>query len=180
MAVNTNDQIWFFLRENLHMTDFTQGYQSKADFFEMGPSFETILQLARAEKSKADDYDFYLHSSSMKAAVQILSDEAITVTWSLYCQHDPVVTVHVRSKDDPSPNSTRTPSHSASLAQRRQVSRSKIPEVMLRGPLRHVSHDLDVATLAPIQDLPDSDKVVLDLGMGQAETLSKEYLLGKP
>ena len=39
----------------------------------------------------------------MAAAVRLLSDESILVTYNLYCQKDDVVTILVRGINEPSP-----------------------------------------------------------------------------
>jgi len=117
----------------------------------------------------------------MKAAVQLLSDKSIEVTWNLYCQRDDVVTIHIRTTSDPSPNTSKAPSHNNSLAERRRVSgqQRKVSEIFNRNPLGHVTSGLDAATLEPIQDLKDDDKVTINIGGGKRETFSKDYLLGK-
>ena len=111
----------------------------------------------------------------------MLTDEAILATHQLYCRNDPVVTITVRYADDPSPNSSRAPSHQSSLAERRKVSRGKIvPELFLRNPVRHTSGEVDLNTLEAIQDVPDEDKVTIELGNGSFKTYTKEYLLCEP
>jgi hypothetical protein len=62
-------------------------------------------------KDEVQKFAFYLHSASMAAAVRLLSDESILVTYNLYCQKDDVVTILVRGINEPSPNTSRSPSH---------------------------------------------------------------------
>lgn len=143
-------------------------------------SLKKCLQIAGVD-ANVDKHTFWIHSNSMKAAVQLLSDKSIEVTWSLYCQSDDVVTIHIRTAKDPSPNTSKASSHNNSLAERRHVSgqRRKVSEIFIRTPLDHITSGLDAATLEPIRDLDDNDKVTLNIGGGKSETFSKDYLLGK-
>lgn len=105
----------------------------------------------------------------MQAAVQMLKSEAVLANWQLYCNQDPVVTITVRKIDDPSPNSSRAPSYSKALSQRRLASGTLIvPDIPVHTPPRNVSAHLDPVSLEPIDDLPDE---------GDAQAVSREYLL---
>lgn len=159
---------------------FKQGYTTLEKVQRKGISFEDCMEIAGIQ-GNISDYSFWIHSNAMKAAVQLLSNESIMVTWGLYCRSDAIVTIHIRKKSDPSPNTSRAASHSASLAERRKISgpRVNVSEVLLRPPLRHVSTDLDAMTLEPIKDLGEDEKVILNLGGGKVETFSKGYLLGE-
>ena len=100
-------------------------------------------------------FAFYIHSQSMAAAVQLLSDESIITTYNLYCQTDPAVTITVRKATDPSPNSSRAMSHEGLLAERRKVLAKRgllYPELFIQPRARHMSGSSDVFTLEPIRD----------------------------
>jgi hypothetical protein len=179
-----SDQIWFFLWENMKpstsLPSFKQGHLTLAEVKKNGMTLETCLQMATVD-SNADEHTFWIHSNSMKAAVQLLSDKSIEVTWNLYCQADDVVTIHIRTTSDPSPNTSKASSYNNSLAERRKVSgqRRKVSEIFIRTPLDHGTSGLDAATLEPIRDLDEDDKVTIDIKDGKRETFSKAYLLGK-
>ncbi len=182
------EQIWFFVREHMDITAFSQRHCLKHEILGSDHALTLLQLLSRAspegEQSPApdsvDDFAFYIHSASMKACVQLLTDTSIYVTWSLYCQHDDVVTIYVRNAKDPSPNTSHAPSHNASLRDRRQVSGAsrRTPAVLLRPELRHISTNIDVLTGEPVASLADDQRVVLDLGQGKVESFSKDYLLG--
>lgn len=99
-------------------------------------------------KDSVDKYAFYIHSTSMAAAVRLLTDESILVTYKLYCQKDDVVVILVRAVTDPSPNSFKAASHESSLEERRKVSRGAlVPDVFIQPPPRHGSDTVDVSTM---------------------------------
>ena len=106
---------------------------------------------------------------------------ALQLTGVLYYQQDDVVTIHIWKETDPSPNSARAASHSESLRDRRKDSGTKRTgfNVLLRSALLATSKSLDVASLEPISDLAESEKVELNLSGGQTETYSNDYLMGK-
>lgn len=135
--------------------------------------------LASKARGKFEDHSFWIHSNSMKAAVQLLSDRSIPITWELYCKHDSVVTIHIRPAQDPSPNTSQATSHQQSLAERRKNSgRRTVSDIFVRPPLSQVTASLDALSLDPVNKLEDENKVTIDLGEGKSETFSKEYLLG--
>ena len=78
-------------------------------------SLERCLKLAGTEDD-LDGFAFSIHSSSMKAAVQLLNDKSTEVTYKFYCRNDDTVTIYMRHVDDHSPNISRAPSPSTSLA----------------------------------------------------------------
>lgn len=82
--------------------------------------------------------------------------------------------------DDPSPNSSQRPNAPESLRQRRRISgKHNLQSVFVRPVVQRDTDNLDAETLLPIKELPDSEKIVLDLGQGKYETFSVSYLLGK-
>ncbi|KFY25204.1 hypothetical protein V491_01873 [Pseudogymnoascus sp. VKM F-3775] len=132
----------------------------------------TILNI----KGEVGIFAFYIHSGSMAAAVRLLTDESILVTYNLYCQNDPVVTILIRGIDEPSPNTSRAPSHQNSLAERRKVSRGAlVPEIFIQPPPRHASGIVDVSTMEKIED--ESEMVTINMGNNDFVTFTMEYLL---
>jgi hypothetical protein len=177
-----NEQIWFFIWEKMKpkpsLAPYKQGYLPLSEV-KKGMTLTKILQIVGVD-SPVDDHTFWIHSNSMKAAVQLLNDNSIQMTWKLYCESDSVVTIHIRPAADPSPNTSKAPSHSASLAERRKVSgRRTVSDIFTRSPLEHVTSGLDATSLEPIKNLKEGDKVTISTGEGKVETFSKEYLLGK-
>lgn len=68
----------------------------------------------------------------------------------------------VRKANDPSPNTSRAPSYSMALTERRTVSGSVIvPELPTSYPPRQVSAGIDSYTQQPLPDLPKNEKVVI-------------------
>lgn len=97
----------------------------------------------------------------------------------MYCQNDLVVTVLIRDINETSPNTSRAPSHNNSFAERRKVSRGEIvPEILMQPHVRHTSGSMDVSTMERIDDVPEFEKITLDLGNEDFQTFTKEYLLG--
>ena len=177
-----NEQIWFFIWENMKpkssLPPYEQGYLHLSEV-KKGMTLAKTLQIADVD-SRVDDHTFWIHSNSMKAAVQLLNDNSIQMTWKLYCENDSVVTIHIRPAADPSPNTSKAPSHNASLAERRKVSgRRTVSDIFTRSPLEHVTSGLDAANLEPIKNLKEDEKVTISIGEGKVETFSKEYLLGR-
>lgn len=116
----------------------------------------------------------------MSAAVQMLNDEAIHATWQLYSMEQPVITITVRGKTEPSLNASRAPSHSNSLGARRIASGSRsVPEIPLQPPSRHISEGYDIKMMEAIADIPDKDLVTVILSSGQQLTFTKTYLTCK-
>lgn len=52
-------------------------------------------------------YHFWIYSASMKAAVELLSDESL-VTWQLHAKNDSSAKFIIRPWDEPSPNNSQT------------------------------------------------------------------------
>jgi hypothetical protein len=175
--MNPSDQLWFFLKEDMTLPKFTQKQYTLLDVRQNGITLQSSLSIT-STKGNTENFAFYIHSASMAAAVRMLTDESIWVTYKLYCQKDPVVTILIRDANEPSPNTSRAPSHSNSYAERRKVSRGKIiPEIFIQPRVRHDSGSMDVSTLERIDDIPEFEKVTLDLGSGRFETFTKEYLI---
>lgn len=176
------EQIWFFIWECVQqrprLPQYMQGYLPLSEVSK-GMSLERALKISGAS-GQVDDHSFWIHSNSMKATVQLLSDDSMHITWKLYCQQDAVVTIHIRPYTDPSPNTSRAASHQQSLVERRKLSgRRKVSDIFIRPPLSNITSSLDAMSLEPISGLQDGDKVTLDLEGGKQETFSKQYLLGK-
>jgi hypothetical protein len=145
-----------------------------------GFSFKTILTFVGQPEKKPDDYNFFIHSNSVKAAVQLLNDKSIITTYRLYCENDDVVTIIVRPEIDPSPNSSQCPSAPESLRQRRKISgKRNLSEVFIQPIIPKETENLDAESLLPIKQLLGSEKVALDLGQGKTEIFSAAYLLGE-
>ncbi|KAE8342411.1 hypothetical protein BDV24DRAFT_162302 [Aspergillus arachidicola] len=142
-------------------------------------TFHTILSVVGRGQDSPEDYSFFLDSESMKAAVQLLTDRSIYLTYRIYCEKDHSITIIIRPASDPSPNSSQCPSAPESLRQRRKVSGKKnLQNVFVRSTVKTDTRNLDAETLSPIMDFPETERVVLDLGNGQYETFSVSYLLG--
>ncbi|CZT03507.1 uncharacterized protein RAG0_10231 [Rhynchosporium agropyri] len=177
------EQIWFFSWESTKPSTksppYQQGWLPLPEVVRQGLTLQKALTTSRAP-GQVSDHNFWIHSNSMSAAVQLLTDQSIKVTWELYCKKDAVVTIHIRPNKDPSPNASRASSHQQSLADRRKQSgRRAVSEIFVRPPLSQITSALDTLSLGPINKLDSSDEVTLDLGGGKSETFSKEYLLGK-
>jgi hypothetical protein len=179
--IRPEDQLWFFLKENMTLPSYVQKQFTLKDIQQRGLSLADCLKITNSPDTDLKKYAFYIHSASMAAAVRLLSDESILTTFNLYCQKDLVVTIWIRAADDLSPNTSRAPSHQNSLAERRKVSRGRlVSEIFIQPKVRHASGSIDVSTMEPIADIAESDKVTIHLGGGRFETFTKEYLLCKP
>lgn len=173
-----NNQLWFFLREQMSITQFEQvtftyEISNKTDL-----SLQFVLNVTKT-KGHIRDYAFYMHSDSMAASVRLLSDESIIATYNLYCRNDAIVTIAVRPINDPSPNTSHTPSYHSSLAERRKVSQARgllAPELFIQPKVRHVSGSTDPFTLETIDD--EDNMVSLKQG-DEFVIFAKDYLLGK-
>ena len=156
---------------------FAQKQYTLLDVQTKGITLQNCLNITSIQGS-TERFAFYIHSASVTAAVRILTDEPIWVIFKLYCQNDPVVTVLIRDANGPSPNTSRTPSYNNSFAERRKVSRRKIvPETFIQTRVRHASGSMDVSTMEQIHDVPEFEKVTLDLESETFETFTREYLL---
>jgi hypothetical protein len=82
-----DEQLWFFLKEDMNLPTFVQHQYTFADVRRNGIKLENILTILNV-KDEVQKFAFYLHSASMAAAVRLLSDESILVTYNLYCQKD--------------------------------------------------------------------------------------------
>lgn len=142
------EQIWFFIWESVtqqpHKPPYMQGYLSLSQVKENGLTLAQALQRSGA-RGEVGDHSFWMHSNSMKAAVQLLSNQSIEITWGLYCKQDAVITIHIRPCSDPSPNTSRASSHQQSLAERQKVSgqRRKVSDIFLRAPLSNITSSFD-------------------------------------
>ncbi|OJJ69879.1 hypothetical protein ASPBRDRAFT_66942 [Aspergillus brasiliensis CBS 101740] len=170
---------WMFLLEEMGKKEFVLSDQELDARGVQELSFSRILALVGRRQSVADEYSFFMFSDSMKAAVQMLTDRSIFLTYTIYCEHDTAITIIVRPISDPSLNSSQCPSAPESLRQRRKVSgRKDLQNVFVRPVTRIDTRSLDAETLSPISALPDSEKMTLDLGQGRYETFSVSYLIG--
>jgi hypothetical protein len=85
-----DSQIWFFLYEDVKSRStlprgFKQGYTTLDKVKQKGITFHDCMEIAGIQ-GDINENSFWLHSNSMKAAVQLQSDESIKVTWGLYCR----------------------------------------------------------------------------------------------
>ncbi len=174
-----SSQTWFLVWEVLDSEVYNQVFITLEDVKQKGLTLPNILEILGLRDS-LDKYGFFIHSGSMSAAVQILNDQAVLATWSLYCRYDPVVTIIVRKVNDPSPNSSRAPSYSKALSQRRSASgKLSVPDIPIHTPSRNISFGQDPVHLEPIIDLPEHEKVILVNDQGEAQAFGREYLLCK-
>ena len=172
-------QLWFFVWENLKSQSFTQHQSSLEAIKQEGIGLNFILSVLSLS-GDAEEYSFFIHSESMKASVQVLNDEAIHGTWQLYCVKDKVVTITVRKINDPSPSTSRAPSYSQALHQRRIASGGlPVPEIPLHAPPQRISSTQDPVLMMPIGDLPEEDKVIIVTDNGTAQAFSKDYIICK-
>lgn len=172
-------QRWFFLFEGMFKADYVQTSKTFDEVITAGVSFHSVLSFVGKGDENPGVYNFFIFGESMKAAVQLLTDKSIFVTYRLYCEDDEVVTIIVRPAEDPSPNSSQCPSAPSSLRERRKISgKRSLQNVTLRSMSQSQSQNLDAETLLPISELPASEKIGLDLGQGRVETFSVSYLLG--
>lgn len=172
-------QRWFFLFEGMSKADYVQTSKTFDEVITAGVSFHSVLSFVGKGDENPGVYNFFIFGESMKAAVQLLTDKSIFVTYRLYCEDDEVVTIIVRPAEDPSPNSSQCPSAPSSLRERRKISgKRSLQNVTLRSMSQSQSQNLDAETLLPISELPASEKIGLDLGQGRVETFSVSYLLG--
>lgn len=171
-------QLWFFLWEDFESNKYKQDFTTLDQVKEEGITQVKIMhRLGRT--GNPEEYSFFIHSDSMKASVQMLSDKAIQATWQLYCQQDSSVVISVRKINDPSPNSSRAPSYSMALAARRAASAGssiRVPEIPLMAAARQVSSGMDVVLGTPLASLPENEKVVIETESGTLFTLSKDYV----
>ena len=169
-------QLWFLVGEDVNSQSFCQVKLTLEDVKRDGISLSSIAALLSLG-DPIEEYAFFIHSNSMQASVQMLNDRAIAATWQLYCQNDPIVTVIVRKASDPSPNTSRAPSYSNALIERRTASGNLIvSDLPIHTPPRQVSSGIDSYTQQPLADLPETDKIIISDDHGDAQALSKEYL----
>lgn len=170
-------QIWFLIWEDVESPVFKQIKLSLDDVKKNGLSLPEILQLLKLV-GQPGQFSFFMHSVSMQAAVQMLKSEAIQATWHLYCKGDPVVTITIRNINNPSPNSSRAPTYSKALSQRRSASGNlTVPDLPIHTPPRNVSAHLNPISLEPIADTPENEKVIILPDEGDAQAVSKKCLL---
>ncbi|OAQ61981.1 hypothetical protein VFPPC_07321 [Pochonia chlamydosporia 170] len=176
-AGNGRQQLWFFLNEGMNRNSFTQGAYTFEEVKKHTMSLQTCIKLSGG-KGTVEEHSFYIHSDSMSSAVQMLNDESIIATYNLYCTKDNVVTVIVRKATEPSPNSSRTPSHANSRSSRRSLSAShgiSVPEVLIQPKIRHRSESTDMETMEKIED---ERNMVSMVSNENVMTFTKDYLLG--
>ncbi|KAI1324074.1 hypothetical protein F5Y16DRAFT_412257 [Xylariaceae sp. FL0255] len=175
-AAVSKEQDWWFVREEMHSARYTQKCVSYTEILKTDITMEHCLSMTDAKN--VADFSFFIFSSSMAAAVQLLSDESIITTYNLYCTEDPVVTIIIRAVDEPSPNTSHAPSHHSSLSERRKVSGRRgllSPELFIQPSARNISGGIDIYTM---DTLATEDTVVLCLGDDDFVAIGHEYLLG--
>lgn len=170
-------QLWFFLSESMQEIGFKQGDATLADVKKMDLTLQQCLKLSGA-KGQAQDFSFWIHSQSMKSAVQMLTDESIIRTYKLYCANDPIILIIIRKSDEPSPNSSLTPSNAASLAARQNKSARRgllAPELFVQPKTRHISGSTDMVTF---EEIVDEEQMVSLFKDGETFTFTRDYLKG--
>jgi hypothetical protein len=170
-------QDWWFLREQMRSNAYSQTRVEYKDILKTELTLEQCLE--RTGAKNASDFSFFIHSASMAAAVQLLSDESIITTYNLYCTNDPVVIIIIRNLDELSPNTSRAPSHSDSLREGRKVSGPRgllTPELVIQSAPRNISKSLDLYTM---ENVEAENAVTLCIENDHFVKLSKEYLFGK-
>jgi hypothetical protein len=120
-GASSQAQIWLFLTEEMSTTSFNHGDFALAEVKKMDLTLQHCLKLSGAQ-GQAQEFSFCIYSQSMNSAVQMLTDESIIATYQLYCSRDPVIQIIIRKANEPPPNTSRAPSHAASLASRQQKS----------------------------------------------------------
>jgi hypothetical protein len=173
------DQLWFILKESMSEPSFLQKDITLSQIRQRGLILNDCLRIVNVKGNPAD-FSFHIFSASMAAAVRLLSDESVLTTYRLYCQKDPVVVIFIRDANDPSPNTSKAPSHENSLRSRQSTARGRgklVPELFIRPKPRHVSGSSDIGTLEEIKN--EKDMVTVHLGGSDYVTFSKEYLVCK-
>lgn len=148
------EQLWFFLQESMDANSFSQASFTLEEVRKMDIKLNTCLEVTNSHGSPAE-FAFYIHSRSMAAAVRLLTDDSIIATYNLYCQHDDVVLIIIRGKNDPSPNTSRAPSHQNSLAARQKASARRgvlATDLFIQPKVRHSSAATDISSLEEITD----------------------------
>lgn len=173
---NRNEhQLWFFLFEKTGVSTFHQ-------------SVKTRKQIQAQSIEGGCGLDACLAETGKKTAVQIITDKHLTSSYDALCTTDPVVTITVRENFDVSPNTSEAGSVCNSYAIRQKIARERIPSfgkattlssVRIRTKMRDVSGSSDMVSGEPLAELPENEKMVLDLGDGRSETYTTEYALGK-
>ena len=144
MDVLSSDQLWWFISESVEDSKYDQTSKPLLGVYRKIPRVFRHLSTPSSQ-GMPEDYNFWIHSPSMNAAVQLLKDAAIHAMWRLYCQDDPTVAVIVRPTGDPSPNTFKARSSGkSSFADRKKTSgRWAISEVFTRPAIQDVSRYLD-------------------------------------
>lgn len=158
-------------------SSYKQGVKTFTEIDKLHMTLENCLKWS-GSYGKVSNHAFYIHSESMSSAVQLLSDESIVATYNLYCTADPIITVIIRHANDPSPNSSRAPSHESSLASRRTLSSQRgisVRELFIQPSIRHASRSTDIETMEPIED---ENKAVSITQGDTILTFTQDYLLG--
>ncbi|KEY66505.1 hypothetical protein S7711_10905 [Stachybotrys chartarum IBT 7711] len=158
-------------------TSFNQGDFGLAEVKKMDLTLQHCLKLSGAQ-GQAQEFSFWIYSQSMKSAVQMLTDESIIATYQLYCSRDPVIQIIIRKANELSPNTSRAPSHAASLASRQQKSAPRgllAKELFIQPRVRHLSGSTDMETF---EEITDKDNMVSIVKDGETFTFTRDYLKG--
>ncbi|RAK95624.1 uncharacterized protein BO80DRAFT_321789, partial [Aspergillus ibericus CBS 121593] len=143
---------WMFLLEEMDKKDFNLHHEELDTRGVEGLSFAKILAFVGRPHTNPEDFIFFIFSDSMKAAVQLLTDRSILLTYRMYCEYDSAITIIVRPVSNPSPNSSQCPSAPESLRQRRKVSGKRdLQSVFVRPVTQSDTKNLDAETLTPIR-----------------------------
>ncbi|KAI9836347.1 MAG: hypothetical protein M1837_003395 [Sclerophora amabilis] len=78
-----SEQSWFFLFEDVRKPDFVQKVKNWEEVVTAGLSFATALKILSLDRSDPVDFNFFIHSSSMKAAWQLRTGKSMFVTHRL-------------------------------------------------------------------------------------------------
>ncbi len=76
--IRPEDQLWFFLKENMTLPSYVQKQFTLKDIQQRGLSLARCLKIINSPDTDLKKYAFYIHSASMAAAVRLLSDERVS------------------------------------------------------------------------------------------------------
>lgn len=72
--IRPEDQLWFFLKENMTLPSYVQKQFTLKDIQQRGLSLADCLKITNSPDTDLKKYAFYIHSASMAAAGRLLSD----------------------------------------------------------------------------------------------------------
>lgn len=172
-----DSQLWFFLYEDVDTSSYKQSDFTFAEVKEMGLTLPKCLTLTGI-KGRREDFQFWMFSAGIRCASQLQTDESIIGTYNMYCSKDPIIQIIIRRKRGPSPNSSRAPSHAASLASRQEVSSRRgfsASEVSIQPETRDLPGSIDIASFEPIKSNQQMISIVKN---GETLTFTPDLLRG--